>query len=151
MQTVPTVHPVNSDGISSQNYTEKTPFGAIPRADREAYLVLAREARQKQKEAWKELSLRQDFKDEAWMKAHIKAAGLHVPYYMEPATTHRLRSFLHKAGIPGVTVREAVGSTLGVYLESNRDLPLWAALALVIEATGLFTDKVSGISEEVAA
>lgn len=145
MQTVPTMPPVHCDSFIPQNSPQSDPYRAMPVGDLEA----AREARQEQVTYWKSLNLRQDFKDKEWMKDHIKAAGLRVPYYLEPATTHRLRSFLHKAGIPNGATREAIGTTIGVYLGCNRDLPLWAALALVIEATGRFTDKVSGMSQEV--
>ena len=151
METVPTPPPAQFDSFIEQNSLEKYPFGAIPQADLEANLVLAREARQEQVTYWKTLNLRQDFKDKEWMKNHIRAAGLRVPFWLEPATTHRLRAFLHKAGIPNGATKEAIGTTIGVYLGSNRDLPLWAALALVIEATGRFTDTVSEMSQEVMA
>jgi hypothetical protein len=132
MQTVPTPPPINFSGLFVQKSQQTNPFSDLSRA-------AAREALRSKREDWAELDLRQDFADEAWMKQHIKASGLRVPYWKEPATATRLRSLLHKAGINGTTTNEALGTTLGGYLELNPLLPLWAALALVIEATGLFT------------
>jgi hypothetical protein len=46
---------------------------------------------------------------------------------------------LRRVGIYGPDVQECVGTNLKGYLEKNPDLPLWAALALILEASGGFT------------
>ena len=73
------------------------------------------------------------------MRDHLRAAHLIVKSNLEPATVERLRSLLRRVGIHDPDVQECVGTDLKGYLEKNPDLPLWAALALILEATGGFT------------
>ena len=73
------------------------------------------------------------------MRDHLRAAHLIVKSNLEPATVERLRSLLRRVGINDPDVQECVGTDLKGYLEKNPDLPLWAALALILEATGGFT------------
>lgn len=87
------------------------------------------------------LGLRQTWADEAFMRQHIKAAGLRAPIHHEPATATRLRSLLRRAGVSGVESAESVGTSLAGFLTLNPRLPLWVALALVLEATGRFASK----------
>lgn len=94
------------------------------------------------REQWASLDLRQTWADEAFMRSHLKAAGLVVRNNAEPATASRLRSLLFKAGVMGPEARAALGKTLQEFLTANPKLPLWAAVALVLEATGRFTSKV---------
>lgn len=91
------------------------------------------------REQWATLSLRQQWPDEGFMRDHLRAAGLRVSSNLEPATVKRLRSLLRRVGIRESDVRDCVGTNLTGYLEKNPDLPLWAALALILEATGGFT------------
>lgn len=91
---------------------------------------------EEQRREWATLTLRQQWADEAWMRAHLQAAGIRVADDREPATVSRLRLKLGRAGITPSEAREAVGGTLGEYLRMNPGLPLWAALALIVEATG---------------
>ncbi len=88
---------------------------------------------------WATLDLRQTFADESFMRGHLRAAGLVIRFNDEPATVSRLRSRLRKAGVTGTEARESLGTDLAGYLEMNPKLPLWAAVALVLEATGRFT------------
>jgi hypothetical protein len=88
---------------------------------------------------WASLSLRQQWADEGFMRDHLRAAGLRVSSDLEPATVNRLRSMLRKVGIHGPDVQDCVGTNLTGYLERNPGLPLWAALALILEASGGFT------------
>jgi hypothetical protein len=73
------------------------------------------------------------------MREHLSAAGLSVANNLEPATVIRLRSLLRRVGIRELDVQDCVGTNLTGYLEKNPDLPLWAALALILEASGGFT------------
>lgn len=139
MQTVPTTHPAQSDGISPQNSANKKPFGSIPSGD----IAAANEARRLQVAGWADLHLRQTFADEDWMKAQIKAAGLRSPNQMEPATVKRLRCLLKRAQVTGTETNDSLGTTLSGYLKLNPLLPLWAVLALVLEATGKFIFQVT--------
>ena len=102
-------------------------------------LLAARKARQEKKAEWSKLSLRQDWADAAFMCDHLRAAGLRSPDISEPATVTRLRCLLRRAGVDGPEIMACVGSTLAGYLLRNPSLPLWAALALVLESTGRFT------------
>jgi hypothetical protein len=72
------------------------------------------------------------------MRSHLRAAGISVKYSAEPATVSRLKSLLRKAGIRGPETGTAIGTDLAGYLKLNPALPLWAALALILEATGRF-------------
>lgn len=113
--------------------------------------------------AWALLALRQDFEDEAFMRAHLSAAGLVAPHRDEPATVPRLLLLLRRVGFSGPDLVTAIGPTwtdpttgrtVGVseclrrFLALNPRLPLWAAVALVLELSGHFTAealrKVSG-------
>jgi len=126
--------PSNLDRFSHQNPAHKNPFIAYQTGD----LAAAREARKVKVAGWATLHLRQHFVDEVWMRDHIKTAGLRSPNQMEPATVTRLRSLLKRAKINGHEIKEVLGTTLSGYLKLNPLLPLWAALALVLEATGGF-------------
>lgn len=134
MQTVATPHPVHSGSFPTQTSSSKCSARAFPAGDLEA----AREARKTKLGIWATLNLRQDFVDDAWMRDHIKAAGLRVPNQMEPATVTRLRSRLKRAKVIGVEIKDSLGTSLAGFLKLNDRLPLWAALALVLEATGRF-------------
>ena len=104
-----------------------------------SYLVAGREALRLKRAEWSKLNLRQTWADEAFMRQHIKAAGLRINHDTEPATVTRLRSLLRRAGVSGVETAESVGVSLAGFLTMNTGLPLWAALALVLEAIGRFT------------
>ena len=91
------------------------------------------------REQWASLNLRQTWADEAFMRDHLRAARLIVANNLEPATVKRLRSLLRRAGLRESDVRDCVGTNLTGYLEKNQNLPLWAALALILEASGGFT------------
>lgn len=139
MQTVPIPYPVNSNGFSTPNSSQKVTFGAFSSND----LIAAREARQLKVASWEDLKLRQDFLDADWMKSHIKAAGLRSPNLKEPATVQRLRTMLKRANVSGIEIRNSLGTNLKGYLKLNPLLPLWAALAFVLEATGKFIRSIS--------
>ena len=123
------------------------PFGApesraaspVPPPFTSARSRQALEARQARQAQWATLTLRQQWADEAWMRAHLHEAGIRVTDSREPATTSRLRLKLGRAGITPSEAREAVGGTLAEYLRMNPGLPLWAALALIVEACTRFT------------
>ena len=136
----------NSAQNSIQNSIQKPGrfpgLHGFPSGDLEA----AREALSLKRTGWAALDLRQQFADGAWMRCHIKAAGLRAPISIEPATVTRLRSCLKRAGVQGVEILDSLGTTLTGYLKLNPSLPLWAALALVLEATGRFTAKAYDLS-----
>lgn len=73
------------------------------------------------------------------MRGHLRMAGLRVKVNAEPATVPRMKSLLRTIRIHSPEVQDAVGMPLGQWLERNPRLPLWAALALVLEGTGRFT------------
>lgn len=134
MQTVPSPCPGYSDGFAPQKSAQNAPFNvASP-----GCLHLAREKRALKLAGWAKLHLRQNFADASWLRGQIRAAGLRAPNHLEPASVPRLRNLLKRASVTGLETREAIGTTLACYLKLNPLLPLWAALALVLEATGRF-------------
>lgn len=96
-------------------------------------------AKMAKREQWATLNLRQTWPDEAFMRDHLRAARLRVACNLEPATVKRLRSLLRRAGLLESDVRDCVGTNLTGYLKKNPRLPLWAALALILEASGGYT------------
>lgn len=100
-------------------------------------------ALQAKREHWATLTLRQDWADAEFMRAHLKAAGLTIKYSAEPATARRVRCVLRKAGVTKAEAQVSIGTDLAGYLALNPGLPLWAAVALVLEATGRFTPKAA--------
>lgn len=107
-------------------------------------LAAARAARAAKRLGWSKLGLRQQWADEAWMRAHLATAGVRAPDSGEPATANRLRLLLRRAGVGNDEARTAVGVDMDEYLSLNPGLPLWAAVALVLEATGRFTPERGG-------
>lgn len=99
-------------------------------------------ARAAKRSHWVTLNLRQDWADEAFMRGHLKFAGIRIIDNNEPATAKRLKSLLRKAGVSETEAKASVGKPLSDYLNINPNLPLWAAVALVLEATGRFTGEV---------
>ena len=142
MQPVPTPHPVTLRGFLPRNSLQNSLLIQLPVGDLEA----ARAARQIKVASWSRLNLRQGFADEAWMRSHIKAAGLRSPSHMEPATAPRLRSLLKRASVTSQEITDSVGTTLTGYLKLNPLLPLWAALALVLEAIGRFSREAVSVA-----
>ena len=78
------------------------------------------------------------------MRGHLKVARMRVGDNTEPATVKRMKAKLRAVGVHLSEVQEAVGVPLGRFLEVNPKLPLWAALALVLESTGRFTPEEFG-------
>ena len=134
MQIVTTPHPLTSGSFLPPISARKWPFRAFHTGD----LKAANEARKTKLALWATLDLRQDFAGDGWMRDHIKAAGLRVPNQMEPATVTRLRRMLTRAKVAAVEIKDSLGTSLAGFLKLNGRLPLWAALALVLEATGRF-------------
>lgn len=144
MQTLPIPFPADFSRFSLQNTATKPLFGGIRAGD----LVAANEAKQAKWAKWAALDLRQDFADEKFMRNHINAAGLRSPNSVEPATVSRLRTMLTRAKVTNPEITAILGTNLGGFLALNPSLPLWAALALVLESTGRFTRKAFDLSNE---
>jgi hypothetical protein len=99
----------------------------------------AREVRQAQRSAWAKLHLRQDFADEAWLRGHLRMASIRVADLNEPASVRRMRTLLRRAELRGPVIQQTIECSLERFLWLNPSLPLWAAVAMVLEATGRFT------------
>ena len=100
---------------------------------------LIRKTTKAKREQWAALNLRQHWADEEWMRGHLRVAGILVTVSVEPATEPRIKAKLRQVGVFGKEIKEATGMTVNKYLKSNPNLPLWAALALILESTGRFT------------
>lgn len=101
----------------------------------------AQAARQAKRQEWASLNLRQEWADTAFMRGHLRVAGVKVGASSEPATVQRMKAKLRAVGIHFPEIQEAIGMPLGRFLEVNPGLPLWAALALVLESIGRFTPE----------
>lgn len=93
---------------------------------------------------WAGLDLRQQWSDETFMREHLRMAGIRIKYSQEPATVRRLKTLLRRVGIASPVIQESIGMSLSKFLTVNPRLPLWAALALVLESTGMFTPTNDG-------
>lgn len=100
---------------------------------------------------WEKLDTRQDFADAAYLRGILSAAGARSPLRVEPATVGRLRLYLRRAKIQGPEIRETIGTDLETFLTMNPRLPLWAALALVLEMTGKYDKKAAEFADEELA
>ena len=100
------------------------------------------ETKRAKQAAWA-VDLRQDWCDADYLRAHLVVAGLRVSVSAEPATVARMKSKLRSVGVLSPEIQEAVGLPLAGFLKANPRLPLWAALAMVLEATGRFTPAAS--------
>jgi hypothetical protein len=115
--------------------TPKTPASAPTGLDSYKAHVSIRERRQ----AWTALNLRQEWADDSFMRGHLHMAGLRVKCNTEPATVKRIKAKLRSVGVDALEIKEAVGMPLARWLKVSPGLPLWAALALILESTELFT------------
>ena len=100
---------------------------------------LIRKTTKVKRKQWASMKLRQHWADEKWMRGHLRVAGIRVSVSAEPATEPRIKAKLRQVGVFGKEIKEATGMTVNKYLKSNPNLPLWAALALILESTGRFT------------
>jgi hypothetical protein len=91
---------------------------------------------------WATLNLRQVWADAAFMRGHLSVAGLQVKSSTEPATVNRLKTKLRSIGVHSPEIQDAIGMPLMKFLKVNPGLPLWAALALVLESIGRFSPEV---------
>ena len=101
----------------------------------------ARAAHEMKRQRWASLTLRQAWADEAYMRAHLRAARVRVGSDNEPATVPRIKAKLRAVGIHSPEIQDAIGMPLGRFLEVNAELPLCAALALGLESAGRFTTE----------
>jgi hypothetical protein len=129
----PTPYPFPFAAIDPQKRPRSTPPLLISGSGQAAL--------QEKREQWATLNLRQHFADESFMRAHLKSAGLIVKSSAEPATVTRLKALLRKAGVNGPEIASSIGGSIAQYLGLNPMLPLWAALALLLESTGRFTPR----------
>lgn len=111
----------------------------------------ARAAAHTKRQAWAAMDLRQEWADEAFMRGHLRAAGLRVNVSTEPATVNRIKAKLRSIGVQSPEIQEALGMPLGRWLSVNPKMPLWAALALVLESVGRFTPGADDQAPDTAA
>lgn len=93
------------------------------------------------REKWAALNLKQEWADATFMRGHLRMAALRVNVSAEPATIGRMKALLRRSGVHSPEIQEAIGMPLAKFLKVNPRLPLWAALALVLESTGRFTPE----------
>jgi hypothetical protein len=132
--------PYPSPSILKSFSTSESP-ASRPRLPDPATAHAARKAAQAK---WAELNLRQQWVDTDFMRGHLRVAGLRVHCSNEPATVARIKSRLRRINVHSPEILEAIGMPLAKFLMVNPKLPLWAALALVLESTGRFTPNEGG-------
>ena len=136
---------------TAPNHALKARESSVPAFPADALSRKALEARKQRQAEWQAIAsnpttrLRQSWADAAWMRAHLRAANARVGDDNEPASVKRLRRKLSQSGVSVAEAHEAVGLSLCKYLRVNTRLPLWAALALILEATGRFTTQAQAI------
>ena len=148
METLATVSTDKFERFSSQESEEDQPKrgNTFSAEQREAGKLV----RLEKLALWATLDTRQAFVDERYMRSIVQAAGLNCPMRNEPASVARLRSLLRRIDIGGVETREAIGLSIEQFLVLNPNLPLWAALSMVLELTGKFDDKAAILAQETA-
>jgi hypothetical protein len=114
---------------------------AIPKARPVLDSAKGREALASKRAEWDTLNLRQDFADSAYLRQILSSASVRIAYNTEPATAARVKSVLWRAGLSASHIVRAVGTTAAGFLQKNPNLPTWAAVALILEATGNFNPK----------
>lgn len=139
--TEPFVAPTPLPQLNSPRQGSGEPARRLPRLDSAVAHAAAHEKRRQ----WASLHLRQSWADEGFMRGHLKAAGIQVRHNGEPATVARLKTKLRAVGIHGSEIQDAIGMSLRRFLQVNAGLPLWAALALVLESTGRFAVAEGGL------
>lgn len=133
MPPAPTPLPDLEEAIHAQRHRDATPPTLVQ--------VRAQAARLANRKQWAALNLRQEWADGAFMRGHLRVAGVKVATSTEPATIPRMKAKLRAIGIHSPEIQDAIGVPLGRFLEVNPRLPLWAALALVLEGIGRFTPE----------
>lgn len=111
----------------------------------------ARAAAQAKRQQWAALNLRQQWADEDFMRGHLRVAGIRITVNSEPATVKRVKAKLREVGVHSLEAQAAVGMSLPRWLAANPRLPLWAALALVLEGTGRFSPDDTILEPEAVA
>lgn len=76
------------------------------------------------------------------MRDHLRIAGVLITANAEPATAPRVKAKLREAGVRSPEVHAAIGMPVERWLSVNPRLPLWAAVALILESTERFTPEV---------
>ena len=132
--SVPTPHPCLLIPSLPNLAATRAPRKSFPSGDP----LAAAQAYGKKKAEWAKLPLRQQFADEGVMREHLSTAGLRIINSTEPASVTRVRCLLRRAGVQGPETEASIGTDIAGYLTLNPLLPLWAAVALILEATGRF-------------
>ena len=143
METLPTTYQENIERFDAENTLKQAPFGGRRHTPTAEDWAKAATARKEKAASWEFLPTRQNFVDEVFMRGIISDAGLRVGNSSEPASVSRLRSLLRRAGVSGEDAAEAVGVSVKGFLELNTNLPLWAALSMILESTGKFDGRLS--------
>lgn len=78
--------------------------------------------------------LRQSFMDESFMRSMLVKHRIRIANDNEPATPQRLMQLCRRAGMTQAQFEVANGCSPERFLNLNPRLPLWAAVALTLEA-----------------
>lgn len=94
-----------------------------------------RAAKAARRAAW--TPVRQPHRDDwPYLEAILRRRGLRAIQKAEPASVHRMRQLLRRAGSTQLQAHEAVGMTLDQLIRANPGYPLWWLLATTFEAMG---------------
>lgn len=146
METLTTTFQEEVDTFDASNDSDEMPAKGVLFTPEQ--VEMGKQRRLVKIAGWEKLDTRQTFADARYMRGILRAAGARSPLRVEPASAQGLKLHLRRAGLQRADIIETVGCTVEVFLEKNPKLPLWAALALVLEATGKYDEKAIEFAKE---
>lgn len=104
-------------------------------------LARVSEARSKNRKAWVRLTRRWFRSDIQHLLDYLHRAGIRIANMQEPTTYPRLLQVLRRVGVSGADITKSVGLVSEGFKTTVPNLPLWAAVALVLESLSEVTGR----------
>lgn len=104
-------------------------------------LARVSEARSKNRNAWVRLTRRWFRSDIQHLRDYLRCAGIRIANMQEPTTYPRLLQVLRRVGVSGADITKSVGLVSEGFKTTVPNLPLWAAVALVLESLSEVTGR----------
>lgn len=98
-------------------------------------------ARSKNRNAWVRLTRRWFRSDIQHLRDYLRCAGIRIANMEEPTTYPRLLQVLRRVGVSGADITKSVGLASEGFKTTVPNLPLWAAVALVLESLSEVTGR----------
>lgn len=113
-------------------------------------LARVSEARSKNRNAWVRLTRRWFRSDIQHLRDYLRCAGIRIANMQEPTTYPRLLQVLRRVGVSGADITKSVGLVSEGFKTTVPNLPLWAAVALVLESLSEVTGRFRPQGNRVA-